>query len=143
MLALGAHLDGALELRFQLRAGRAGEGALLHDHVIHDGVFHGEHPVAEIWVRCEADAQTLCAIVLEITGLPENLHGAVAAVENFFTVLERNIPPALGVRLHGSQGKLHGSKRKIGLFYSNEKKVGPTNAGLIPARTASWVPRSF
>ena len=85
----------------------------------------GEHPVAEIWVRCEADAQTLCAIVLEITGLPENLHGAVAAVENFFTVLERNIPPALGVRLHGSQGKLHGSKRKIGLFYSNEKKSWP------------------
>ena len=90
-LALGAHLDGALKLRFQLRAGRAGRGSVAQS-CYPRRCLPRRAPSCGDLVRCKADAHALRHHP-EITGLPENFHGAVAAAENFFTVLSETHPP--------------------------------------------------
>ena len=56
MLALGAHLDGALQLALKLGAGGPRKGLLEDDHVVDDALLHLLRPQLQVGVARKAHA---------------------------------------------------------------------------------------
>ena len=56
VLALGAHLDGALQLALKLGAGGPRKGLLEDDHVVDDGLLHPIRPQLQVGVARKAHA---------------------------------------------------------------------------------------
>ena len=63
VLALGAHLDGALQLALKLGAGDPRKGLLEDDHVVDDGLLHPIRPRPQVGAR-KAHAHPLGPVVL-------------------------------------------------------------------------------
>ena len=66
--ALGAHLDGALQLARKLRAGGPRKGLLEDDHVVDDALLHLLRPQLQVGVARKAHAHPLGPVVLEVAG---------------------------------------------------------------------------
>ena len=74
VLALGAHLDGALQLALKLGAGGPRKGLLEDDHVVDDALLHPIRPQLQVGVARKAHSHPLGPVVLEVAGLPQHLH---------------------------------------------------------------------
>ena len=68
VLALGAHLDGALQLALKLGAGGPRKGLLEDDHVVDDGLLHPIRPQLQVGVARKAHAHPLGPVVLKLPG---------------------------------------------------------------------------
>ena len=66
VLALGAHLDGALQLALKLGAGGPRKGLLEDDHVVDDVLLHLLRPQLQVGVARKAHAHPLGPVVLEV-----------------------------------------------------------------------------
>ena len=77
VLALGAHLDGALQLALKLGAGDPRKGLLEDDHVVDDGLLHPIRPRPQVGVARKAHAHPLGPVVLEVAGLPSTSTSAL------------------------------------------------------------------
>ena len=65
VLALGAHLDGALQLALKLGAGGPRKGLLEDDHVVDDALLRLLRPQLQVGVARKAHAHP---VVLEVAG---------------------------------------------------------------------------
>ena len=126
MLALGAHLDGALQLALKLGAGGPRKGLLEDDHVVDDALLHLLRPQLQVGVARKAHARPLGPVVLEVAGLPQHLHVRLAHQRALTGVLYGHELSPLGIGLNVQpECKLHCEVR---LFLSVGKKSGPMNA---------------
>ena len=126
VLALGAHLDGALQLALKLGAGGPRKGLLEDDHVVDDGLLHPIRPQLQVGVARKAHAHPLGPVVLEVAGLPQHLHVRLAHQRALTGVLYGHELSPLGIGLNVQpECKLHCEVR---LFLSVGKKSGPMNA---------------
>ena len=99
MLALGAHLDGALQLALKLGAGGPRKGLLEDDHVVDDALLHLLRPQLQVGVARKAHAHPLGPVVLEVAGLPQHLHVHLAHQRALMGVLYGHELPPLGIGL--------------------------------------------
>ena len=127
MLALGAHLDGALQLALKLGAGDPRKGLLEDDHVVDDGLLHPIRPRPQVGVARKAHAHPLGPVVLEVAGLPQHLHVRLAHQRALMGVLYgHELPPQ-------PECKLHCEVRL--LFLSVGKKVRSDERASFPGRS--------
>ena len=122
MLALGAHLDGALQLALKLGAGGPRKGLLEDDHVVDDALLHLLRPQLQVGVARKAHAHPLGPVVLEVAGLPQHLHIHLAHQRALMGVLYGHEFSPLGIGLNVQpECKLHCEVRL--LFFIRRKKV--------------------
>ena len=119
VLALGAHLDGALQLALKLGAGGPRKGLLEDDHVVDDALLHLLRPQLQVGVARKAHAHPLGPVVLEVAGLPQHLHVRLAHQRALTGVLYGHELSPLGIGLNVQpERKLHCEVR---LFISRRK----------------------
>ena len=124
VLALGAYLDGALQLALKLGAGDPRKGLLEDDHVVDDGLLHPIRPRPQVGVARKAHAHLLGPVVLEVAGLPQHLHVRLAHQRALMGVLYGHELPPLGIGLNVQPSASFIAR----LFLSVGKKSGPMNA---------------
>ena len=130
VLALGAHLDGALQLALKLGAGDPRKGLLEDDHVVDDGLLHPIRPRPHIGAR-KAHAHPLGPVVLEVAGLPQHLHVRLAHQRALMGVLYGHELPPLGIGLNVQpECKLH-----CLAFFIRRKKVRSDEHASFPGRS--------
>ena len=122
MLALGAHLD-----RLKLGAGPR-KGLLEDDHVVDDALLHLLRPQLQVGVGRKAHSHPLGPVVLEVAGLPQQLHVHLAHQRALMGVLYGHEFSPLGIGLNAQpECKLHCEVRLL-FFIRRKKKSGPMNA---------------